>query len=86
MQNFVLEFDSGVEKDLRSIPNDIALRIWTRIFALAENPFPAGAKKLQGFEDTYRIRIGDYRVVYLVSTKNRIIEIQYISHRKDAYD
>jgi mRNA interferase RelE/StbE len=86
MQNFVVEFDSGVEKDLRSVPHDVAVRILARISALTENPFPVGVKKLQGLEDTYRIRIGDYRVVYLVSTKNRIVKIQYVSHRKDAYD
>ena len=52
---------------------------------LSENPLPVGSQKLQGSEHTYRIRIGDYRVVYEVLAASKKIEIQRIRHRKDVY-
>ncbi len=86
MQRFTLAFDARVQKDLRGIPKEMADRILVKVLALTENPFPSGVKKLQGLEETYRIRVGDYRVIYLVNTKEHSIYIDYISHRRDAYD
>ncbi|MEI6862024.1 MAG: type II toxin-antitoxin system RelE/ParE family toxin [Verrucomicrobiota bacterium] len=52
---------------------------------LAIEPFPHGSQKLAGSEHTYRIRIGDYRVIYEVLTELRRVEIQRVRHRKDVY-
>jgi mRNA interferase RelE/StbE len=53
---------------------------------LAENPRPAGVKKLKGNnEDLYRIRSGDYRVVYSIEDEIRVVDIRKIGHRKDIY-
>jgi mRNA interferase RelE/StbE len=52
---------------------------------LAENPFPPGCRKLQGSRDAYRIRVGDYRVVYEVATGRLLVEIVRVRHRKDVY-
>jgi mRNA interferase RelE/StbE len=86
MQNYLVQLHPQVEKDLRSIPLEISTRILLRISELPENPFPTGVKKLQGLGNTYRIRVGDYRIVYFVNTKERLIYVEYVSHRKDAYD
>jgi mRNA interferase RelE/StbE len=51
---------------------------------LEENPLPKGVKKLSGI-DAYRIRVGDYRILYQINSKKKIIEIIAIAHRKDAY-
>jgi len=54
---------------------------------LAENPRPAGCKKLKGtHEDLWRIRIGNYRVIYTINDTIQIIDIQKIGHRKDIYE
>jgi len=56
------------------------------INGLAENPRPSGVKKLKGIsEDLYRIRSGDYRVIYSISDQIRIVDIRKIGHRKDIY-
>lgn len=60
-------------------------RITSRIESLAENPRPFGAKKLQGFEDTYRVRQGDYRIVYDVDDRSATVVVLKISDRKDVY-
>jgi mRNA interferase RelE/StbE len=85
MQGFALGFHPKVQKDLSALPPDVAKRILEHILALSEQPFPAGVKKLQGVVDTYRIRIGDYRVIYAIDTKTKLIYVDYVSHRKDAY-
>ena len=86
MAQFTIRTKPSVKKDLKDIPNKIAKTIFMKILSLQEDPFPSDVKKIQGMENTYRIRSGDYRVVYEVNTKDSIIVIQYIRHRKDVYD
>ena len=52
---------------------------------LAKDPLPHGSHKLAGSERTYRLRVGDYRVVYEVFSDSRIVEVQRVRHRKDVY-
>ncbi len=52
---------------------------------LAAEPLPHGSQKLSGSERTYRIRIGDYRVIYEVLTESPVVEVQRVRHRKDVY-
>lgn len=60
-------------------------RVAEAVSDLAINPYPPGVKKLVGSEQSYRIRIGDYRVVYEVIENRLVIEIVRVRHRKDAY-
>lgn len=85
MENFSLQWRNSTKKDLRSIPNQEVERIVTVVTQLASEPFPQGSQKLAGAERTYRIRVGDYRVIYEVYTVARMIEIQRVRHRKDVY-
>ncbi|AEG01822.1 type II toxin-antitoxin system RelE family toxin [Methylomonas methanica] len=80
-----IEFKQGVEKDLAKIPKALALKILDRIAALSEEPRPDGCKKLKGSENTYRIRVNDYRVVYSIIDQKLVIQIIKIGHRKDIY-
>ena len=54
--------------------------------ALADNPRPAGCKKLSGYNDQWRIRVGDYRVVYLLDGAKAFVTIVRVAHRKDVYE
>ncbi|MGH2568745.1 MAG: type II toxin-antitoxin system RelE family toxin [Bacteroidota bacterium] len=84
MASFRIKYRKSFEKEIRSIPQEYADRIASHIDSLARNPFPSGSKKLRR-DDLYRIRIGDYRVVYSLDTENQIIVIERVSHRKDVY-
>ncbi len=75
----------SVEKDTRRIPSVILKHILKRIFLLAHDPFPADTKKLHGYHRGYCIRIGQYRVVYEVTTEIRIVTIMRIGHRREVY-
>jgi len=73
-------------KELAALPTQAVNRIIPAIKNLAENPRPVGSKKLKGGQDTWRIRIGDYRVVYTVDDKIQIVDVRKVGHRKDIYD
>jgi len=85
MASFNLEWRASTKKDLRRIPREQVARIVADVAKLAEEPLPHGAQKLTGSERTYRIRVGDYRVVYEVRRDGNVIEIQRVRHRKDVY-
>ena len=70
---------------LAEVPNPQRRRIVKAIDALAADPRPAGCRKLAGSEDTYRVRVGDYRVVYEIADRIMIVYVVRIGHRKDVY-
>lgn len=73
-------------KGLQSVPAAEREAVETKIRALADDPRPTGCKKLKGSSDTYRIRQGDYRVIYSVEDKIKIVKVEKVGHRKDIYD
>ena len=85
MASFEIHWRSSIKKDLRGIPSHEVARIVAAVEHLADEPFPHGSQKLSGSEYTYRICIGDYRVVYEVLLGLKLIEVQRVRHRKDVY-
>jgi mRNA interferase RelE/StbE len=85
MASFSLQWRKSTRKDLRRIPREAVSRIVAGVEKLADEPLPHGSEKLTGSERTYRIRIGDYRVVYELLRDAKIVEIQRVRHRKDVY-
>lgn len=78
-------FLASVRKDVRRMPSAVLARMQSVLRTLAMNPFPHDAKQLRGYDHIYRIRVGDYRIVYDVTTRTGIITIIRIAHRKDVY-
>ena len=85
MASFDLQWRSSTKKDLRGIPRDDVSRIVAVAAKLADEPLPHGSEKLSGSERTYRIRVGDYRIVYELLRDAKVVEIQRVRHRKDVY-
>jgi mRNA interferase RelE/StbE len=85
MASFKVTFKASVTKDFKRLDRLAAHRIIKVIESLQNNPFPNASKKLVGSEHTFRIRVGDYRVVYIVNKEDREVEIQRVRHRKDVY-
>ena len=83
--SFRIEWKKSTRKDLRKLPASAGERIVEAVEDLAENPFPHGVEKLSGSQHAYRIRLGDYRIVYEVVMDLKLIEIQRVRHRKDVY-
>jgi mRNA interferase RelE/StbE len=82
---FRIEWKKSTRKDLRKLPSAAVDKIIEAVESLAENPFPHGVEKLSGSEHAYRIRLGDYRIVYEVVAESKLVEIQRVRHRKDVY-
>jgi len=85
MASFNLRWRKSTRKDLRRIPREMVSRIVTEVEKLVEQPLPHGSEKLTGSDHTYRIRVGDYRVVYELLRDAKIVDIQRVRHRKDVY-
>jgi mRNA interferase RelE/StbE len=85
MESYEIQFQPSVRKDLRKLSPDNVGRVLAKIEALACEPFPPQAIQLQGGDRLYRIRIGDYRVVYEVDVIAGYISIYHIKHRREVY-
>jgi mRNA interferase RelE/StbE len=85
MDPYSVSFKKSAEKDLRKIPKEIISHIFEHIENLAAEPVPHEAYKLASAEYLYRIRIGDYRVIYQVLHESREVIVYYIRHRSVAY-
>jgi mRNA interferase RelE/StbE len=83
--SYSLSYKPSVKKDLQSIPRSIVGRIIERVERLRSDPFSPQSAKLQGAERLYRLRVGDYRIVYEVNTDAMHIIVQYVRHRREVY-
>jgi mRNA interferase RelE/StbE len=73
------------ERDLTQLPPPEFRRIISAIKALGLNPRPAGSRKLVGSKDDWRIRVGDYRVIYEIVDADMVVRVMRVRHRKEAY-
>ncbi len=85
MGSYKIRWQKSALKALYKIDSRYVPTIISAIESLPENPFPTGYKKLAGSEFSFRIRIGNYRVVYELFNNELIIEIVRVAHRKDVY-
>ncbi len=85
MESYEIEFQPSVRKDFRKLSPDNASRILPRIEELATDPFPPQSIKLKGSDRLYRIRVGDYRIVYEVDVDTFRILIYHVRHRREVY-
>jgi len=75
----------SIQKDLDNLPNEIQDRVYAKISQLSDNPRPDGVTKLKGYENEYRVRIGDYRVRYEILDVNKTVLLLQCKHRRDVY-
>ena len=85
MASYRIEWKRSAAKELQSLPPEIIRRILSIVDRLADSPVPHGSIKLTGSEQTYRIRVGDYRIVYSIYQTLLVIEIVRVAHRRDVY-
>ena len=77
--------ERAAEKDLSRLSSEIHDRVIAAIQALATNPRPPGCRKLAGGKHDWRIRVGDYRVVYEIADAIRIVRVNRVRHRREVY-
>ena len=86
MARYSIEIKRSAQKELDALEDVLFTRVDRKILALADNPRPAGCRKLQGYRDQWRIRIGDWRVVYIIDDAAKLVCVTRVAHRREVYD
>ena len=81
---YVVQVKRSAEKELASLPREVHQRVIKRLLTLKANPRPPGAKKL-GSDKRYRLRVGDYRILYTIDEDLQKIEVSAVGHRREVY-
>ncbi len=85
MASYRIEVSATAEKQLRKLGQTDRVRVLRAVQALAANPWPAGYRKLQGYDDVFRIRVGMFRVIYSIDGRRIILTVLKVGHRKEVY-
>ena len=85
MTTYRILLERAAERDLARLSSQVHDRVIVAIQALATNPRPPGCRKLVGSKHDWRIRVGDYRVVYEIADEIRVVRINRVRHRREVY-
>jgi len=83
---YKVEFTSAAARQVQKLPVAVRQRLLAAVADLADNPRPAGARKLVGELTAWRIRVGDYRVIYDVIDRSLTVTVVRAAHRSEAYN
>jgi mRNA interferase RelE/StbE len=83
---YVVETKPSARRELENLSGSLIARLVPKIEGLAANPRPSGCRKLRGYKDLWRIRVGDYRVVYIIDDDRKTVSVTRIAHRRDVYE
>ncbi len=86
MARYSLDIKQSAQKELDALADALFNRIDRKILALADTPRPAGCKKLKGYKDQWRLRVGDWRVLYIIDDVAKLISVTRIAHRREVYE
>lgn len=86
MKIYLISISEPAIKQIKKLPKDVKIKIIAAISSFEIEPRPFGCKKLSGSENTYRIRIGNYRIIYDIYEKEILIKVLKVGHRKDIYN
>lgn len=83
--SYKIEFSRSAERQFRALPKSVQVKLTPKIDALSDDPRPRKSKKLESELDLYRIRVGDYRVIYQVQDKALLVLVVKVADRKEVY-
>ncbi len=86
MAKYALDIKPSARKEMENLSDSLIARLTPKIDGLAANPRPSGCRKLRGYRDLWRIRTGDYRVVYIIDDDRKTVSVTRIAHRRDVYE
>jgi mRNA interferase RelE/StbE len=83
--NFRVELTSAAAREVRKLDPQIRRRVLTSLAQLEDDPRPPGSRRLAGFDDAWRVRIGDYRVLYEIVDELVLVTVFRVAHRREVY-
>ena len=82
---YEVQIERGAEKDMKGLPKAMFQRVASAVLELKNSPRPHGGKKLAGSSGDWRIRVGDYRVIYDIDNRAKLVRIWRVGHRREVY-
>ena len=86
MDSYTVGIKPSARNELEALPDNVLARVVRKIEFLGQAPRPAGCRKLKGYKDVWRMRIGDWRVVYVIDDSAKSVTVTRIAHRREVYD
>ena len=86
MARYALDIKPSARKELENLSDSLVARLAPKIDGLAAYPRPSGCRKLHGYKDLWRIRVGDFRVVYIIDDDRKMVSVTRIAHRREVYE
>ena len=86
MSSYTVQVKPSAQRELEALPDDVLPRVLQKMEILRDSPRPAGCKKLKGYKDQWRVRVGAWRVGYIIDDTAELISITRIAHRREVYD
>ncbi|MGP8244250.1 MAG: type II toxin-antitoxin system RelE family toxin [Bryobacteraceae bacterium] len=86
MGNYSVEVKPPARKELETLPDSVLARVVKKIESLGHAPRPTGCKKLRGYKGQWRVRVGDWRVVYIIDDAAKLISVTRIAQRREVYE
>jgi mRNA interferase RelE/StbE len=84
--DYSVEVKPSARKELEALPDNLLARVLQKMDSLRSAPRPAGCKKLKGYKDQWRVRVGNWRVVYIIDDVAKLVSIARIAHRREVYE
>lgn len=82
---YTVSFKASAVKETEKLPTLVARKVLAKASALADNPRPPGCVKLAGSKDVWRIRVGQYRIVYVIDDNAKTVDVRIVAHRREVY-
>ena len=86
MSKYAIDIKPSARRELENLSDSLIARLLPKIEGLTANPRPSGCRKLRGYKDLWRIRVGNYRVVYIIDDDRKTLSVTRVAHRRDVYE
>jgi len=86
VNDYSVEVKPAARKELEALPDNVLIRIMKDNRVLGNTPRPPGCKKLKGYKDQWRVRVGHWRIVYIIDDSAKLVSITRIAHRRELYE
>jgi mRNA interferase RelE/StbE len=86
VNSYAVEVKPAARRELEALPDHLLSRVVRKLESLGHNPRPEGCKKLRGYKNQWRVRVGDWRVLYIIDDMTKLVSVTRIAHRREVYE
>ena len=86
MNSYTVEVKPAARRELEALPDHVLSRVVRKLESLGHTPRTVGCKKLKAYKDQWRVRVGDWRVLYIIDDAAKLVSVTRIAHRREVYE